>query len=100
MTSSNSPGSVHDATIQALGFTGTDRYDLVRILRAGGPANTHDARLLEEYDRRDALSRKWYDEDQIANSKRIIVAGLVLTLGVAALIFVWPMFVSAFGGAS
>lgn len=47
--------SFQDLKIQDLGFTGTDRYDLVRILRAGGPASDHDARLLEDYNRR-ALS--------------------------------------------
>lgn len=96
MTSSNSSGSVEDATIQALGFTGTDRYDLVRIFRAGGPANDHEARLLAEYDRRDAVSRIAYNEEKIANSKRIILAVLVLTLGVAVLIFVGPTFSSLF----
>ena len=77
MASPNSSAS-SDTTIRDLGFTGPDRYDLVRIFRDGGPANDRDSHLLKECERRDALTRKWYHEDRAADAKRNLIALLVV----------------------
>lgn len=72
-----------DANIVALGFTGADRYNLVRIFRDGGPSNTADAVLLDEYTRRDAESLAAYNKFKIHQSKQLIVAALI---GIALLL--------------
>ncbi|PCK24154.1 hypothetical protein CHR55_27320 [Rhodococcus qingshengii] len=72
-----------DSNIVALGFIGDDHHNLIRIFRDGGPSNTTDAVLLDEYTRRDAEALAAYKKFKLHQSKQLFVAALI---GIALLL--------------
>lgn len=49
--------------------------------------------LLKEYERRDALTRRWYHEGRAADAKRNLIAVLVGGFSVIVLLLVWTFLI-------